>query len=115
MSKFIVIIRMLFQFYRKVAENKICMKFQKTFGHFVTKIACLFSEWIPRENNFVADEFSRMYDNHDWSIQTWGFSVLDKVWGPYTMDRFSSNNNAHCKRFNCRWWCPGCAAVDDFW
>ena len=42
------------------------------------------------------------------------YRLLDNKWGPHSVDRFASNLNNQCKRFNSRWWCPGTEGVDAF-
>ena len=71
-------------------------------------------EWIKRSNNKMADALSRTTDSDDWQIQSWVFEYLDKAWGPHSIDRFASNLNTHCRRFNSRWWCPGTEGIDAF-
>lgn len=39
---------------------------------------------------------------------------LNYSYGPYTLDRFATNYNTKCKRFNSRWWCPGTLGIDAF-
>ena len=36
------------------------------------------------------------------------------MWGPFTVDRFSSDLNSLCAVFNSQYWCPGTAGVDAF-
>ena len=43
-----------------------------------------------------------------------GIQFLDKAWGPHDVDRFSSNLNNTCERFNSKHWVPGTEAVDAF-
>ena len=71
-------------------------------------------EWIPREENKKADYLSRCSDSDDWSISDRIFEILNDKWGPHDIDRFASNYNNKCKRFNSRWWVPGTEAVDSF-
>ena len=71
-------------------------------------------EWIRRTENDIADTLSRTSDSDDWQIQPWVFAYLDKAWGPHSVDRFASNLNMHCTRFNSRFWCPGTEGVDAF-
>ena len=71
-------------------------------------------EWIPREENTKADYLSRCLDSDDWTISDEIFNLLNRKWGPYTIDRFASNYNNKCIRFNSRWWVPGTEAVDSF-
>ena len=70
--------------------------------------------WVPRERNSEADFLSKCGDSDDWEV-TWDkFTELDTKWGPHDVDRFASNYNSKCTRFNSRWWCPGTEAVDAF-
>ena len=69
-------------------------------------------EWIPREDNIRADNLSRCTDSDDWSVKWWVFEMLDKKWGPHSVDRFASHFNNKCVRFNSRWWVPGTEAID---
>ncbi|KAK3107923.1 hypothetical protein FSP39_025264 [Pinctada imbricata] len=65
------------------------------------------TEWVPREQNIQADFLSRCHDSDDWQIAPLVFIHLDKIWEPHTIDRFASDYNTKCVRFNSRWWCPG--------
>lgn len=71
-------------------------------------------EWIPREQNELADYISRIIDYDDWSINPAVFGMLDAYWGPHTVDRFAHDQNAQLERFNSKYWCPGTEAVDAF-
>ena len=71
-------------------------------------------EWIKRKYNVLADTLSRTTDSDDWQIQPEVFAYWDIVWGPHSIDRFASNLNSQCKKFNSRWWCPGTEGVDAF-
>ena len=48
----------------------------------------LVPEWIPREENVVADEISKTIDVDDYMLSPDIFAALD-IWGPHTIDRFS--------------------------
>ena len=87
-----------------VSVNDICDRNRITFS----------SVWIPRDENTLADHLSRCQDCDDWYISTKYFEILDRKWGPHTVDRFSTHYNNRCKRFNSRWWVPGTEAVDCF-
>ena len=39
-------------------------------------------EWIPREENELADYYSRMVDYDDWMLNPEVFNWLDTIWGP---------------------------------
>jgi ribonuclease HI len=70
--------------------------------------------WVPREQNTVADCFSKLEESCDFQLHPQWFGVLDAKWGPHTVDRFASTENALCKRFNALYHCPGAEAVDCF-
>lgn len=74
----------------------------------------LFPEWISRDHEALelADKYSRMFDNDDWAIKNWIFTQLNEIWGKFSIDRFASNLNKKCIRFNSKHWCIGCEGVD---
>ena len=54
-----------------------------------TNNICIEPEWLPREENQVADAFSRIIDVDDWMINPNVFAWVDSFWGPHTVDRFN--------------------------
>jgi len=64
-------------------------------------------EWVPRDQNQIADYYSRLVDYDDYSLNPAIFEWLNSLWGPYTVDRFASAHNAQIARFNSRFWSPG--------
>ena len=79
-----------------------------------TNNICIEPEWLPREENQVADAFSRIIDVDDWMINPNVFAWVDSFWGPHTVDRFANCHNAQLGRFNSRFWAVGSEAVDAF-
>ena len=71
-------------------------------------------EWIPREQNQLADYYSRIVDHDDWMLNPYVFNWLDAIWGPHTIDRFANPSNNQVVRFNSRFWTPNSEAVDTF-
>ena len=71
-------------------------------------------DWIPRELNDQADFLSKLTDVDDWAIADYIFTEIDTMWGPHTVDRFSSYYNTKLSRFDSRYWNPGCETVDTF-
>ena len=69
-------------------------------------------QWIPRSENERADIISKFLDKDDWKINPMIFYQLNRLWGPHTVDRFSSHYNNQIQRFNSRLASPGCEAVD---
>ena len=68
--------------------------------------------WIPRSLNEKADHLSRCKDCDDWEVSKWVFDSLEQKWGTFTVDRFASNYNNKCKRFNSKWWVPDTEGVN---
>ena len=75
---------------------------------------CIYPEWIPRDQNQMADHLSRSKDCDDWSISKYWFYYLDSIWGKHTVDRFSTHYNNHCRHFNSKWWVPGPEGINAF-
>ncbi len=71
-------------------------------------------DWIPRSKNERADFISRIIDWDDWSVSDEIFRFLDQLWGPHSIDRFSSFYNKKLPRFNSKFWNPGSEGVDAF-
>ena len=59
-----------------------------------------------------ADRLSRERDTSDWSLNPRVFGHLDRLWGPHTIDRFASMENALLPRYNARWLDPQAEDVD---
>ena len=70
--------------------------------------------WVPREQNNIADYFSKYNDTDDWSIDEESFNVISKRFGPFTIDRFADNTNRKTLRFNSKYFCPGTESVNCF-
>ena len=65
------------------------------------------TKWIPRDLNYEADFLSKIIDFDDYSINDNIFRMLDRRWGPHTVDRFACCYNAKLPRFNSRFFQPG--------
>ena len=84
--------------------HRICMQY----GVQIT------AEWVPREENELADFYSKVVDVDDWQVNPEIFRVLDERWGPHTLDCFASHKTKQLPRYCSKWWNPGCTAVDAF-
>ena len=73
----------------------------------------LFPEGISKDHEALelADKYSRMFDNDSWTIKSWIFTQLNEMWGKFNIDRFASNVNKKCIRFNLKHWYIGCEGV----
>ena len=84
------------------------------FKHCLDKNIKLIPQWIPREENKIADYLSKVNDTDNWSIDDVSFCKLDKLYGPFTFDRFADNINKKLDHFNSKFYCPETSAVDAF-
>ena len=50
----------------------------------------LIHQWIPREQNGLANYYSRMKDTDNWSIDNDSRRLIINCYGPFTVDRFPS-------------------------
>lgn len=50
-------------------------------------------KWIPRRMNFSAEALSKIIDYDDYSLNNCVFADLDKLYSPFTVDRFACYYN----------------------
>ena len=77
----------------------------------------LVADWIPRAQNKDADFVSRLADEidiDDWQISQSFFDILDKRWGPFTIDLFANYYNTKCERFYSLFYSPSSLGVNAF-
>ena len=71
-------------------------------------------EWVPREENTLADELSKLVIPDDYMLDRPFFSRLEERRGKHSVDLFASNANNQCGRFYSLQWCRGLAGVNAF-
>ncbi|CAI7730380.1 unnamed protein product [Closterium sp. NIES-53] len=71
-------------------------------------------EWIPRELNVQADDLSKLQDHDNYSLHAPWFRLLDRHWGPHTIDLFANARNKHVQRFCSKIPHPDAFTVDAF-
>ncbi|CAI7850748.1 unnamed protein product [Closterium sp. NIES-53] len=74
----------------------------------------LIIEWIPRELNSHADELSKMVDHDDYALKTPWFPILERRWGPHSIDLFANSRNTQLSRFCTKIPHPEAITVDTF-
>ena len=72
------------------------------------------AEWVPREENAMVDELSKLLIPSDWMVGQTNFRQLEERWGSHTVDLFASGENNQCERFYSLHWCRGSAGCDAF-
>jgi len=70
--------------------------------------------WVPREENQIADDLSKIEDTEDWQVQRSIFEFLQKRYGTFTLDAFASNLSRKTDFFFSKYWCEGSSGVDAF-
>jgi hypothetical protein len=50
-----------------------------------------------------ADSLSKELDRDDWQLNPRIFGYQQAEWGPHSIDRFASMEDAHLPRFNAKW------------
>ena len=74
----------------------------------------LIPKWISREQNELADYYSKTKDTDNWSIDNDSFRFINNLYGPFTVDRFANNLNQKLKCFNSKFYYPGTSHVNAF-
>ena len=69
-------------------------------------------EWLPRGQNQVADDISKIIDYDDWQITFDFFRFIEESWGKHDVDWFASYGNHKTERFYAKYYTPGCEGVD---
>ncbi|KAK0410406.1 hypothetical protein QR680_005112 [Steinernema hermaphroditum] len=84
------------------------------FEHMESLGAVLEPIWVPRDQNVLADEASRLLDKDDWGIREEIFAFCTERWGLPSLDAFANSKNAKCPRFLARYADIGAEGVDAF-
>jgi len=80
----------------------------------LNRVTIIKATWIPGKENKSADFQSRWLDPNDWRLSQVSWDLIERRWGPHTMDRMADSQNSKCGRFNSIRWCPGTSGVDCF-
>ena len=62
--------------------------------------------------NVEADYLSRLPSHYEWQLHPGLFKILDAKWGPHSIDRFATMNNAQLPTYNSRYYDPMTSGVD---
>ncbi len=73
----------------------------------------LLVEWVPREENTLADELSKLLILDDFMLNRTFFRRVKESWGPHSVDMFASNANNLCERFYSLHWCTSLNIYSD--
>ena len=90
------VVRVLFNGSKKQALHKVVLSI---FNLCIDNKINLLPEWVPRDDNVIADLASKSIDRDDFMLHPDIFVALDILWGPHTIDRFSSFRSKQLPRF----------------
>jgi hypothetical protein len=74
----------------------------------------LVPDWVPREQNILADYLSKLKDLDDFGLQPAVFETICQQFGRPDVNRFASAHNALLLVFFFEEWCPGSSGVNAF-
>ena len=75
----------------------------------------IFASYIPSGKNVEADTASRLLNiDTEWELNNTNFEIINKKFGPFTIDLFASRLNKKCNRFCSRFPHPDATVVDAF-
>lgn len=74
----------------------------------------LIADWIPREQNTVADALSKEQQSCDWQLHPRYFAQLQQMWGPFDIDLFASFTNHQLPVYYSHYYTPDTAGVNAF-
>ncbi len=69
---------------------------------------------MPREENTLADEMSKLLIPDDSMLSHEFFRKLEERFGTHSVDLFASGANNQCEKFYSLHWCRGTAGVNAF-
>lgn len=67
---------------------------------------------VPGVDNVIPDRLSRIRDHGAWGLKPHIFGILERAYGPHSVDRFASETTTLLPRFNSQFHCPGTEGVD---
>ena len=72
----------------------------------------LSAKYLKGKINIFADGLSRILSPYEWQLHPQVFVMLDRMWGPHTIDRFASEMTSQLVRYNSLYSDPNTEAVD---
>jgi ribonuclease HI len=71
-------------------------------------------DWVPREQNVVADKLSKLTEDGDFMLCRDLFARIQRSFGPFSCDLFASATNHHLPKYFSRFFTPTSSGVDAF-
>ena len=74
----------------------------------------LIPQRMPREQNELADHYSRINDTDNWTMDDGNFKLISNLCGPFTIDTFADNFNHEVEKFIFKYYFPGTSHFNAF-
>lgn len=71
-------------------------------------------QYINTKNNLASDRLSRVHVGDSFTINKMVVRAIEQAFGKIYCDRFATDANKVCRRFNSFFYEPNCAGVDAF-
>ena len=68
----------------------------------------------PKEQNHIADFYSRINDTNNWSIDDGSFNIINYKYGPFSVDKIANNLNKKLNKFKSKRFCPETSHFNSF-
>ena len=72
----------------------------------------IYARHLPGRSNVETDSLSGLQDKYEWRLHPMIFHLLDSMWGPHIVDRFSSFVTTHLPFYNSRYFDSQTCGVD---
>ena len=96
---------------RTATIHDLCKQF---LWYCITSAIDVHANWIPREQNELADFYSKEVDSSDWKLRPDVFALLTDRFGTFDIDLFASYNNYQVKDYYSLYYTPTCSGIDAF-
>jgi hypothetical protein len=87
---------------------------EKIFWYCFERGITLRAEWVPREENELADALSKIVDKNDWMLHEEEFGRLARRFGPFEVDLFASHTTRQLPKYFSLYHTPDTAGIDAF-
>lgn len=81
-------------------SNELCEDVRQLYKVASALDVTLEAEWSPTAQNVWADWLSREQDSTDWRLAPHFFKLLDSMYGPHDVNRYSTFTSKHLPRYN---------------
>jgi ribonuclease HI len=88
--------------------------FKELFWYALSESFSIKATWIPREENELADFYSKLIDSGDVKLNPDIFKWLQSKWGQFSIDLFASADTFQMQPYYSYYWTPTTAGINAF-